>query len=109
MSTRRFKPTGRGKLLIFILILALIGGGVYYGVNSGLIKMDDMNFFKEEESENVNTPTNNTEPNKINNDSLQKEKDTVSQPVKEETNDVPVNNTKANNETINLSLDEWIG
>lgn len=38
MSTKRFKLTKTAKILIFIVILALIGGGVFAGVKTDFIK-----------------------------------------------------------------------
>ena len=38
MSTKRFRLTKASKILIMVLVIALIGGGVFAGVKTGLIK-----------------------------------------------------------------------
>lgn len=36
MSTKRFRLTKASKILIMVLVIALIGGGVFAGVKTGL-------------------------------------------------------------------------
>lgn len=60
MSAKRFRLTKTAKILIMVLIVALVGGGVYAGVKTGIVKTSD---------ETVNTnnnKTNNTSSSKNN-------------------------------------------
>lgn len=92
MSTKRFRLTKAAKIMVFMLIIALLGGGVFVGLKTGIIKTN-----KNPKCESVvasNTSKNND---------------------KVETDDI-VNNTKESedeavdsDEAINISLDEWIG
>lgn len=65
----RFRLTKGAKVLIFILVLALVVGGVFVGLKTGLVNND----LKPDADGNV------------------------------------INTEKQSSETINLSLDEWIG
>lgn len=85
MSTKRFRLTKTAKLLIFVLIIALIGGGVFAAFKTGLVKNSD-----------VVADDKDIDLGKI--------------PEIKPDEDGNVINTKKDNEaTINLSLDEWIG
>lgn len=91
MSTKRFRLTKTAKVMIFIVIIALLGGGIFAGLKTGIIKTN-----KNPKGESV-VASNTSKNNKV------------------ETNDI-VNNTKESedesvdsDETINISLDEWIG
>ena len=66
---KRFRLTKGAKILILILVVALIGGGIFMGLKTGIVKND----LKPDADGNV------------------------------------INTSKENEETINLSLDEWIG
>ena len=77
--------TTLSKVLILLLIVGIIGGGIFYGVNKGLIVKEDKN--------SSVVVQNNTAPSSTNPD---------------EDGNV-INTVKASNDTINLSLDEWIG
>lgn len=80
MSTKRFRLTKASKILIMVLVIALIGGGVFAGVKTGLVKTKS------------NTSISNT-GNKVTG-----------------TTSSSSNKKKTNSDgTINLSLDEWIG
>lgn len=91
MSTRRFRLTKTAKILIMVLIIALVGGGVFAGVKTGFIKTSDKTDNETVVTDNnstnndvvVNTTTNNTNSDK--------------------------NKTDVSDDTINISLDEWIG
>lgn len=86
MSTKRFRLTKASKILIMILIVALIGGGVFAGLKTGFIKTKndtktDSVVIDNDTNSNVNTSAEvKTDANKTDSDG-----------------------------TINLSLDEWIG
>ena len=66
---KRFRLTKGAKILIMILVIALIGGGIFMGLKTGVVKND----LKPDADGNV------------------------------------INTTKESVDTINLSLDEWIG
>ena len=87
---RRFKLTKAAKILIMVLVLALVGGGVFAGVKTGLVTIDG--------KDKANVETNNDKSNK---------KDTASLDYDENGN--VMNLDKETDATINLSLDEWIG
>ena len=40
MSTKRFRLTKASKILIMVLVIALIGGGVFAGLKTGIVKMN---------------------------------------------------------------------
>lgn len=90
---RRFKLTKAAKILIMVLVLALIGGGVFAGVKTGFIKTST--------DKSIKTETNNTE---------EKNETSVTEkvPTYDENGNV-INIEKTDDKTINLSLDEWIG
>lgn len=87
-STRRFRLTKASKILIFILVVALIGGGVSVGLKTGVVKTNSDK--KESVSENKNDYNDNN---------------TISA---DEDGNV-INTDKSDDKTINISLDEWIG
>lgn len=66
---KRFRLTKGAKILIMVLVIALIGGGIFMGLKTGVVKND----LKPDADGNV------------------------------------INTTKESADTINLSLDEWIG
>lgn len=86
MSTKRFRLTKASKILIMILVIALIGGGVFAGLKTGIVKTKG------------DTKTDNVVvDNKTNSNT-------------NTTADVKTDTKKSDsNGTINLSLDEWIG
>ena len=88
MSARRFRLTKTAKILIMILIIALVGGGVFAGVKTGFIKTNDAS-----KNETVVTDNNKVETNNTTNNNTASNK----------------NNTDVLDDTINISLDEWIG
>lgn len=86
MSTRRFRLTKTAKVLLFVIILALIGGLVGVGIKTGVVKTS-----KDKTIKTTNTTQNST-----------------TTPVADADGNV-MNTDKTNNDTINVSLDEWIG
>lgn len=88
-STRRFRLTKASKILIFILVVALLGGGVFAGLKTGVVKTNSDK--KESVSENKNDYNDNN--------------NTISA---DEDGNV-INTDKSDDKTINISLDEWIG
>lgn len=90
MSTKRFRLTKTAKILLFVIIVALIGGGVFLGVKGGLIKT-----------------SGDKEPGVVEENTKSDVKDTDSSLVNDDGN--VINTEKDDNKTINISLDEWIG
>ncbi len=74
------------KILILVLIVGLIGGGIYAGVSKGLITK------KSDKTVESNV----------------KVEEVTSGPSADDDGNV-INTAKESNDTINLSLDEWIG
>lgn len=88
MSTKRFRLTKTAKIMIFIVIIALLGGGVFAGLKTGLVK------------------TNTKADQKVEASSS----DTYSKVNVSDKKDTTDTNNKSNNtNVINLSLDEWVG
>lgn len=73
MKAKRFRLTKAAKVLIMLLVVALIGGGVFFGLKSGFVKTDGKLAELTDDDGNV------------------------------------INTEKETEDTINLSLDEWIG
>lgn len=88
MSTKRFRLTKTAKIMIFVLIIALLGGGVFVGLKTGLVKTDSKS---EQEVETLNP-------------SVDREAE-----VSDKKADSNSENKSENTNTINLSLDEWVG
>lgn len=88
MSTKRFRLTKTAKIMIFVLIIALLGGGVFAGLKTGIVKTGNKS---EQEAEKSNSSVNS------NVDTSNKETTTNTNNKSETTN------------VINLSLDEWVG
>lgn len=89
-NTRRFRLTKTAKLLLFVVIIALIGGCVFAGVKTGFVKTS------KDKTETVVSNNSNS-------------KDNVTRDVVTDDDGNVINTEKTDNKTINLSLDEWIG
>lgn len=85
---KRYRLTKTTKVLIFILFLAILGGGIFTAVKSGIVSLD-----KEMDSKDLT----NSKPTQV--VAVGNDKDNQKAP------------TSSNRETdiINLSLDEWVG
>lgn len=105
MAAKRFRLTKAAKILIFLLVIALIGGGVFAGVKTGVIKTS-----KQEEKL----------PNKDNgnkNDGQQVVTTTAPEPTKSTDNNTnnkdnttsTVKPTEPTLDVMNLAIDEWVG
>lgn len=91
MSTKRFRLTKTAKIMIFVLIIALLSGGVFAGIKTGLIKTKDKTNKEVVTTDNKND--NNIEfDNEITNNALS-----------------ATSNKDVLDDSINISLDEWIG
>ena len=77
--------TTLSKVIILLLIVGIIGGGIYAGVTKGIIT---------KKSNPTTVTSNKTEQ--------------ATTPIADEDGNV-INTAKTSNDTINLSLDEWIG
>lgn len=83
-KAKRFRLTKAAKILIMVLIVALIGGGIFAGLQTGMIQT------KKNKKESIVAKIDDTNVNREN--SVNKD-----------------NKTADDDTTINLSLDEWIG
>lgn len=88
MSTKRFRLTKTAKIMIFVLIITLLGGGVFVGLKTGLVKTDS----KSEKEVEMSNPSVDSEVE-----------------VSDKKVDSNSENKSENTNTINLSLDEWVG
>ena len=54
---RRFKLTKAAKILIMVLVVALLGGGVFAGIKTGFVKTDNklMQSLMDEDGNVINT------------------------------------------------------
>ena len=96
-KTKRFRLTTASKVLIMILIVALIGGGIFAGVQTGMIqtKKDKAGSTATETAAETKTISNNVDADK---------EDSVKQ------TETKKKEAKTTDDTaINVSLDEWIG
>lgn len=90
---KQFKLKRNGIILILVLILALVGGGVYWGLNSGLIEND-----VGKPNQTVTDPVNSQTP-----------ADATTPPASNDIEGEVLTFDKTTDDTINISLDEWIG
>lgn len=88
MSAKRFRLTKTAKIMIFVLIIALLGGGVFAGLKTGLVKTNSKS------DQKVETSSNSVDSNV----------DTSNKGTTTNTN-----NKSETTNIINLSLDEWVG
>lgn len=91
----QFKLKKNGIILLLVLLLVVAGGGIWWGVNNGLIEND---VGKPNESQSVDTSTNTTNPS-----------NTPFNPVDGNIEGEVLTFDKTTDDTINISLDEWIG
>lgn len=99
MSSKRFKLTKAAKILIMVLVLAVIGGGVFAGIKTGLIDTS---------SDGSKAETDQQGDDSIASVLGMEDSEEVTGPVADADGNV-INTDKSDNATINLSLDEWIG
>lgn len=85
---KRYRLTKTTKILVFILLLAILGGGVFAAVKSGMVSLEKGNKETFQESDNSSSQV------------------VVSN---EENNSKQPSSTSKKTEEINLSLDEWVG
>lgn len=99
MRSGRFRLTKAARVLIFVVVLALIGGGVYFGLSSGLVKSNKDSKPDAPTKQETFVATNETSGTKT---------DESTEDLADEDGNV-INIDKSDASTINLSLDEWIG
>lgn len=104
---RRFKLTKAAKVLILIVALMLVGVGIFAGVKTGVIKTgDDKNIASNVGSDIAVNNTNNTDNST---DKVVDNQQSNSNTINYDENGNVMNTEKVSKDTINISLDEWIG
>ena len=93
-KAKRFRLTKAAKILIMVLIVALIGGGIFAGVQTGVIQTK-----KNKSVSGTNTSETVAKTESTSNNENDDKKNTVK---KDEAK-------TADDNIINVSLDEWIG
>lgn len=96
---RRFKLTTAAKVLILLIIVALVGGGVFAGVKTGFVKLPN-----EKKGTSIEKITETTTDKVENNDIV-----SDSENLDYDENGNVMTTEKTAEDTINLSLDEWVG
>lgn len=91
MRTRRFRLTRMAKILIFVIVVALLGGGVFAGVKTGLVKTNSSNGNKREEVSDSSFATTDTEN------------------LNENSGENTAQKTESKLDVMNLAVDEWVG
>lgn len=94
-KAKRFRLTKAAKILIMVLIVALIGGGIFAGVQTGVIQTKKDKSTTSETVAKTETTSNNEDVDKKN---IVKQTETKKDKPK-----------TADDNAINVSLDEWIG
>ena len=89
-KAKRFRLTKAAKILIMVLIVALLGGGIFAGTQTGMIQKSVSGTTTSETVAKTESTSNNEDDDK---------KNTVK---KDEAK-------TADDNVINVSLDEWIG
>lgn len=93
-KSKRFRLTKAAKILIMVLIVALIGGGIFAGVQTGVIQT------KKDKSVSGTTTS----------ETVAKTESTSNNEDDDKKNTVKKDEAKtADDNVINVSLDEWIG
>lgn len=94
-KAKRFRLTKAAKILIMVLIVALIGGGIFAGVQTGVIQTKKDKSTISETVAKTETTSDNEDVDKKN---IVKQTETKKDKPK-----------TADDNAINVSLDEWIG
>lgn len=94
----RFKLTKTAKVLLVFIIVVLIGGGIALGVKTGVIKTDNgTDDISVTDNDNAVKSDSDTDVNTADNNTVSKN------------NTETAKNTNSSTNTINLSIDEWVG
>lgn len=94
-KAKRFRLTKAAKILIMVLIVALIGGGIFAGVQTGVIQTKKDKSTTSETVAKTETTSDNEDVDKKN---IVKQTETKKDKPK-----------TADDNAVNVSLDEWIG
>lgn len=98
-KTKRFRLTKAAKILIMVLIVALIGGGIFAGVQTGVIQTKkDKSVSGTATSETVAKTEATSDNEDVDKKNIVKQTETKKDKPK-----------TADDNAINVSLDEWIG
>lgn len=99
-KAKRFRLTKAAKILIMVLIVVLIGGGIFAGVQTGMIKTKkNKSVFNTNTSETVAKTESTSDSVNADKEDTVKTTETKKKEAKNADDDA----------TINLSLDEWVG
>ena len=93
-KAKRFRLTKAAKILIMVLIVALIGGGIFAGVQTGMIQT------KKDKSVSGTTTSETVAKTEAASDNEDVDKKNTVKKEEAKT---------ADDNVINVSLDEWIG
>ena len=97
-KAKRFRLTKAAKILIMVLIVALIGGGIFAGVQTGVIQTKKNSSGSTDTSQTVARTETTSDNEDVDKKNIVKQTETK----KDETK-------TADDNAINVSLDEWIG
>ena len=98
-KAKRFRLTKAAKILIMVLIIALLGGGIFAGTQTGMIQT------KKNKSVSGTTTSETVAKTEATSDNDDVDKKNIVQQT-ETKQDEP---KTADDNAINVSLDEWIG
>lgn len=101
----KYKLTPLSKILILIALIALVVGGIFFLTKKGIISTEDS---KKEVATKTETKTDDSSSNDTTATTTKKSNGSVSVDDVDEDGNV-INTEKSSADTINLSLDEWIG
>lgn len=93
----RFRLTKTAKILLAVIVVALVGGGIFFGLKSGFITNDTKDV------------AHNIKESVTGNDDGHKVDSQAAEEYAAGDSDAVITMDKETSDTINLSLDEWIG
>lgn len=93
----RFRLTKTAKILLAAIVVALVGGGIFFGLKSGFITNDTKDV------------AHNIKESVTGNDDGHKVDSQAAEEYAAGDSDAVITMDKETSDTINLSLDEWIG
>ena len=98
-KAKRFRLTKAAKILIMVLIIALLGGGIFAGTQTGMIQT------KKNKSVSGTTTSETVAKTEATSDN----EDVDKKNIVKQTETKKDNPKTADDNAINVSLDEWIG
>lgn len=106
MAAKRFRLTKAAKILIFLLVIVLIGIGVFAGVKTGVIKTNKKeNTIHNNNNDEQQVATAKPEPTKGAENNSSDKNDSTTKP---DVTNTPVP-TEPALDVMNLAIDEWVG